>query len=283
MRLIVLLASLSCSISLASNFSGPTSTAIGGAGTAGVNILEASHRNPATLPHVVGYHFGFLYNSGSARGEATAPETSVSDFGIVLTDVSEEVLVPAALSYVKGTTVVNGVETNESEIHVGAGFRVVKFLTAGFSIERLTQSQLNGPEMLDHNATAGLLFTPRFNIGLSLVFRDMLNTRNIEMNPTTTVGVLWMFDTFLKVYLDLSQPQKSNPSRREIVAIGVESTPVGREVMVRTGGRWDQYIGKRYMTAGLGWDGPNLSVDWGYEKNLDFDEYRHLVDMRVQF
>lgn len=274
---------LSSSLALASNFSGPHSTAMGGAGTAGVSILEASHLNPASLPHAKGYHLGFLYNSASTRGEADVQQTSISNLGVVLTDASEEVLIPASVSYLKGSNVIGTQEFNETEIHVGVGFRVVKFLTMGLAVDRLTRSQLNGPENLEHNLTTGFLFTPRWNLGISLVFRDMLNARNIEMNPTTTIGALWMYDTFLKAYLDLSQPQKSNPSRREIIALGIESTPIGKEVMIRAGGRWDQFIGKRYLTAGLGWDGPNLSVDWGYEKNLDFDDYRHLVDMRVQF
>lgn len=264
-------------------FSGPVSTSLGGAGTAGVHILEASHLNPATLPHLKGYYMGVLYNSSASQGDASAPATSVSGLGLVITDASEEVLIPAAASYTRGTRLVGSTEFTETEIHVGIGFKVVKRVSAGVSVDRVTRTQTSGPEFIDHNATVGALYAPYDNLGFAVVFRNMLETRNIEMNPTTTIGAFWMYEKLWRAYLDLSQPQKRNPSRREIIAIGVENSPLGGGVFIRTGGRWDQYEGKRFMTAGLGWDGPNLSLDYGYEKNLDYDEYRHLVDMRVQF
>jgi hypothetical protein len=268
---------------LGSVFSGPMSTSLGGAGSAGVNILEGSHLNPATLPFIQGYHAGFLYNSSSAGSQGNLPATSVSGLGVVLTDASEEVVIPASASYLKGNMYVGDKEYTQTEIHVGMGFRVVSKLAAGVAVERRTRNLLNGPEDVEHNVTTGLLFTPLGNVGLSLVFHDMLDVRNIPMNPTTTIGAMWMYHKVWRVYADWSQPQKSNPSRREIISIGVESSPMGEDIFVRTGGRWDQYNEKRYLSAGMGWDGPNLSLDYGYEKNLDFDEYRHLVDMRLQF
>jgi len=283
MRITFAIVLLWSSFSSAGTFSGPTSTALGGAGAAGVHILEASHTNPATLPHVRGYYLGFLYNSLSSRQEGGSLASSFADMGILLTDASEEVLVPATISYIKGSGIEADAEFDETEIHVGLGFKVVKMLSMGLSVERFTRAQRNGAEFLDHNVSLGTLLTPRKNLGFALVFHDMLNTRNIQMNPTTTLGAFWMYETFLKVYFDWSQPQKNNPSRREIIATGIESIPIGHGIAIRTGGRWDQFIGKRYMTTGLGWDGPNLSANYGYEKNLDFDEYRHLVDMRVQF
>ncbi|HEX4924594.1 MAG TPA: hypothetical protein VFV50_10930 [Bdellovibrionales bacterium] len=284
MKYIVLIAAiLAAANAQASTFSGPVSTSLGGAGSAGVHILEASHLNPATLPHLKGYYMGVLYNSASSQGSASAPASSVSGLGLVITDASDEVLIPAAASYTRGTRLVGPTEYVETEIHVGVGFNVVKRVSAGLSVDRITRTPSNGAELIDHNATLGALFAPYDNLGFSLVFKNMLETRNIEMNPTTTVGAFWMYEKLWRAYIDLSQPQKRNPSRREIVAVGVENSPIGGGLFIRTGGRWDQYEGRRFLTAGLGWDGPNLSLDYGYEKNLDYDEYRHLVDMRVQF
>jgi hypothetical protein len=226
---------------------------------------------------------GFLYNTSSTGEDANRPATSTTGLGLVLTDASDDVLVPASLSYVRGSSFAGDLESNDTEIRVGIGFRALNKLSMGLAVERLTRNELHSSEKLEHNLTTGILFTPTRSLGLSAVFHDMLNTRNIPMNPTTTLGAFWSYQKVWKAYFDWSQPQKNNTSRREIIAVGMESAMTGGGLNLRTGGRWDQYIAKRFGTMGLGWDGPNLCVDYAYEKNLDADEYRHLVDMRIQF
>jgi hypothetical protein len=268
----------------ASVFQGPVSTSIGGAGSAGVLTLEASHLNPAALAHVNGYYMGFMYGAGTHQNYDGAPGSNVSGMGLVLTDASEEVAVPATLSYVKGNLFQDGQEFEETEIHVGVGYRLIELVSLGIAAKRVSRNIIRGPEKVEHNGSIGFLFTPGKTLGISLVFNDVLDSKDgFDLIPVTTVGAFWMYENAVRFYADWSQPQKSNPGRRDILALGIENILFGNYISVRTGGRWDQVLAKRFLAGGLGWEGPNLSVDYAYEKNVDSDEFRHLVDMRVLF
>lgn len=254
-------------------------TALGGAGRATTNPMESSHLNPATLSQLTGYYIGAIYS-----GEDEGPNSGANKYHLVISDANEDVLFPASLSYSKITVSQAGQrDVNEQEIQVGIGKTMFEGFAAGFSVKRLSDETPGGTNISDYNGSFGFLFTPVSVLGIGLVFQDVLNTTQITMNPVVGTGVQYLLKDLARIRIDWDQPQKSNPDRKGEMMIGLESLFLGEGFALRVGEKWDQFHGRRLFGTGLGWQGPKLGFDYAYEKDLDSTDFRHLVDLSLQF
>lgn len=259
---------------------GPVATALGGAGRAAVVSTESGEMNPATLYHLRGWHMGFIYG---AESEGTAAGSNKYHF--ILSDASEDVAFPASVSYSQVSRFETGQnDIDERELRVAAGFKILDNLSMGVAAKRYSQEVVGRTGVkADYNGTVGFLYNPMRYLGFGLVFDDFIETREIAFNPLIGAGVHYQFRRVVRARLDVSQPQKDNPNRRYILAYGIESLFTGQRFKLRVGQRHDMWLEKRYVSTGLGWDGPRLALNYAYEKDIDREDFRHLIDMKIQF
>jgi len=260
-------------------FEGPVATALGGAGRAATSPLESSHLNPATLALLTGYYFGALYSA-----ESEGVNSGASKYHLAVSDANEDVAFPASLTYSKVIISEEGKrDVNEQEIQIGFGKSIAPNLAIGASVKRLSEDSLNGPSLADYNGSFGFLLIPTASLGIGLVFDDVLNSPDISMNPVVGAGIQYLLLDVARLRVDWDQPQKSNPDRKGEMMVGLESLFLGEGFSLRAGEKWDQYHGRQLGSLGLGWQGPKLGIDYAYEKDLDSTDFRHLVDLSLQF
>jgi hypothetical protein len=259
-------------------FEGPVATAMAGTGRAAVLVTEGAHLNPATLAFVEGYNLGFIYGAESLGDRAGA-----NKYHLVISDSGEDAMFPGALSYSRVGLFQQDRSVDIQEVNASIGYGFSEFFSWGVTAKYIHQ-EIKGSEKVNaFNGSTGFLLTPRRNLGFALTFDDFLEARDVAMNPTTGVGVNYVFEKLIMLRGDVVQPQKSNPSRRLIAMLGAETMFVGKDLKFRFGHRWDDFADRRLASLGLGWQGPKLGVNYAYEKNVDSTDFRHLIDMLIRF
>ncbi len=263
---------------LTNMFEGPASVALGGSGLAAKSPNESGHLNPATLPLLNGTHFGFIYGA-----ESTGPRAGANKYHLVLAEANDEVAFPGSLTYSKVGVFKDGKDASFQELHGSMGVQVSDYLSFGLGLKYMTLEAQTETQVSAFNTIMGFLVAPHRNVGIALVFDDMLDTKDIPTNPTIGLGGQYVFDRLLRVRLDVVQAQKDNAGKKPIIKTGVESLFMGKDLNFRVGYRWDELRAERFFGTGLGWQGPNLGLNYAYEKSALSDDYRHLIDMLLQF
>lgn len=259
-------------------FEGPVATALGGTGRAAVSVTEGARLNPATLAHIDGYNIGFIY-----AAESLGERAGANKYHLVVSDSGEEAMFPGALSYSKISMFQQGRDVDLQELSASLGWSFSEYLSWGLTGKYLIQEVKGGAKANDFNGSTGFLFTPRGDLGFAITFDDFLETREIPANPTTGLGANYIFGRTLMIRGDVAHPQKSNPERRLISMLGIETMALGNDFKLRFGHRWDDFMSRRMAAIGFGWQGPKLGVNYAYEKNLQTEDFRHLIDMLLRF
>jgi len=265
-------------ISPSEYFEGPQSIALGGTGRAAVVPNESGALNPATLAFIKGYNFGAIYGAESA-----GPRAGANKYHLVISDSGEESMFAGALSYSKINLFSDGKDTNYQQAQFSFGKDVMSYVSMGVKIKYLRKEVLQEEVKDDFNTGLGFLLAPRENMGFGVMLDDMLSTSEVKMIPTLGFGAFYDYKKIARFRLDSVQPQKENPNRRWIHMVGLESFFLGNDFALRLGHRWDDYRGTRFVSAGLGWQGPRLGLNYAFEQDSETADYRHLVDMLLQF
>lgn len=284
--LIVLLLSLSAHASvnfqtdgrMSNIFEGPAAVALGGAGLAAKSPNESGHMNPATLPLLNGTHFGAIYGA-----ESTGPRAGSNKYHLVVAEATDEVAFPGALTYSKVGVFKDGRDLSLQEVHGAVGVDLSDFVSVGTAVKYLTLEGQNIQQVSAFNGMVGLLVTPHRNVGIAFVYDDFMDTKEIPSASTLALGGHYIYERFVRVRFDTVLQQNDNPSRRLIFKAGLESMFLARDVNLRFGYRWDEVRAQKFAAMGIGWAGPRLGLNYAYEKNAGSDDYRHLIDMLVQF
>ena len=265
-----------CSAVQAQTNQGPVSLANGGAGRAAIIPSEAGALNPAMLPHLRGYYVFGRYDSFQRNNSAQM------GWGASITDAGEDVFVPATVSYYRWTERLAGSESTLQDIQLGLGARLFSNFSFGMVGRRLSTSGGGRSDKAQYNAGLGILYLPLPQLGLAITGNDILETPEIPMNPLWSFGMNLILEKLARFSCDLTAPQKDNPHKRYQYAMGVESL-FAHGFKMRLGHNWDNYNSRVWAAAGLGWDAPKFSLDYAYQKMLEVDEYRHVVDLGIQF
>ena len=259
-------------------FEGPAAVALGGAGLAAKSANESGHMNPATLPLLNGSHFGFVYGA-----ESTGPRAGSNKYHVVIAEATDEVAFPGALTYSKVGAFKDSREVSLQEIHAAVGFDVSDYVAIGAAAKYLILEGQNIQQTSNVNSMVGLLVSPHRSFGFAFVYDDFMDSNEIPMTSTLGLGAHYVFDRVLRIRFDTELPQRDNPSRNVIIKTGLETLFLAKDVNLRFGYRWDQVRSQRFASMGLGWLGPRLGLNYAYEKNTGSDDYRHLIDMLIQF
>jgi hypothetical protein len=263
-------------------FTGPSASASGGAGRAAVDLGESSFLNPAGIAFIQRYIASVYAGVGKNQGEGDSSVLAAS-----LADATLDSLIPGSLTYVRRKTdAIGGVSDTQSDIAVTiAGFVHRKF-AIGVTGHRITDqilSATSGVEYNQYNATIGALFVPVPFLGIGVVAYDIApgdsTPVGIHVVPTYAIAGNFVYQKFFDVRLDLVRPDTNNPGQRMNVNLGLE-TFFQEFFVFRVGGFWRETADQDYFTAGIGYKGPKVSVDYSFQKDVRSGENgRHLVDL----
>jgi hypothetical protein len=97
--------------------------------------------------------------------------------------------------------------------------------------------------------------------------------------PTFALAGNFVYEKTFRARLDLIRPDTNNSGRRTNVAAGIE-TFFAERLAFRTGCYWRETSDQTYISAGLGYLGPKLSIDYSFQQDVrNGYNYRHLIDL----
>ena len=107
--------------------------------------------------------------------------------------------------------------------------------------------------------------------------------RGLREDTRQGLGIYGNLGEIAKIRADISRNEKFNPDHKLTYAIGIESLS-NQWVLFRAGFRREELADARFWTAGFGFNGPRLKVDYAFEKNAKATAGAvHSVDLRVPF
>lgn len=283
--IVAVLFQLTPNFAKAQYFTGPIASSLGGAGRASGDTGEGTFMNPAILAHAPLFEASAYLSSGKplSGGEQRV-------YGLTISDNSPNVIVPGALSYIQTKTTREGQPTIEGKYWQAAfGTFYMPGLSFGLSLNYLDQ-ELAGAESYDQiNGSAGILYVPKGTIGIGLTYHNFISAsaetpQELQLVPVVGLGFNYLYEKFLRVRADITRPhERFNPNKEFNYHFGIESK-AGEYLILRVGHQWAQVENTQVLTAGLGFAGPRLKVDYSYEKSqLPGSGALHSVDLRIGF
>lgn len=281
---LILLFVISASSARAQFFSGPSSAGTGNAGRAAVDPGEVMFMNPAALAFLQKYVVSGYYDVGQGSGLGDQ-----SSWGFSLADGTPDTYMPGALSYIrKRTDATGGVSDTQQDIQLNLAGQPLKYMALGLAVHRFSDqilSAVRGQEYVQFNGHLGVILIPTPQIGIGLVGYDLVpkmsesTPSSLRVVPTYAVGANYLYEKIFRARLDLIRPDMNNKGGRNDLAFGVESI-FQESLIVRLGGYCRETADQTFWTAGLGYHGPRLSIDYGFQKDIRTgDNLRHVVDL----
>ena len=283
-HILLLLLILAAHPAQAQFFNGPASAATGNAGRASVDQGETVFLNPASLAFLQHYVASGYYgvNTHPIDGDSTL-------WGVSLADGSTDNIVPGGLSYVHRLSQLNGVGDTQQDIQVSLAGLPTRTLAIGFSAHMLKDQMLSnfaGNDYTQYNGVFGLLWVPVNWLGLAAVASDVLPIPDtapdgVHLVPTYALGVNFIYSKAFHLRFDVERPDTDNPGRRNNYGGGLE-TYFADSFVFRAGGYWRETADETYVTAGIGYLGPKLSLDYSFQQDLrNAANSRHLIDLWI--
>lgn len=260
------------------------SSSLGGAGRAGVNSSEGVFLNPALVAllsrsEMIGY-----YQDG-----AISKGRHAQAWGVTLSQSSDDVYFPGALSYLRLRDTRPGLAAQDGELwHVAIGKLFFKRLAVGASAYRLDESVAGEKDWEQWNGALGGVFLITNHWGVAYVYENPFSTSSdipeaLRLFGKQSLGTYYMTPYHAALVLDLQRWEQFNPKKQWDVHAGieVESNPF---VIVRLGAEWLQAAHRTDLTAGFTFNGPRIKVDYAFIKNVrGIGGALHSVDLRATF
>jgi hypothetical protein len=264
-------------------FTGPISGATGQTGRAAVDPGEAAFLNPAAIAHLQRYYAAADYNFGTEPKEGDSTR-----YGVLLTDGSPSNVFPGAFSYIRRSNdLPNGQSEKIQDFQVSIAGFVGSKLAVGASAHRMIFDPSAGSGSTHDNGTFGLLFDPVEWLGLAAVYYDAFwigETPNVNarMTPTIALAAHLVPTERFRIRIDYLRAQRYATDRAD-VGFGAE-TFFRHDFVFRLGVFAHETADQTFATAGLGYAGPKLSVDYAYQKDVRTAEgHRHMFDLWLPF
>jgi len=263
---------------------GTISSSLGGAGASSLDALESPLLNPATLPHFEDFIWGFYY---SQRMGAESSNERASSF--IFSDSTSANYFPAAFAYVKeDITSLEGATITSKNYVVSFGGFVLPTLSLGMNLHRKNSLIDEATRFSQNNYGLGMLWAPTSSIGMSVVGHSLarpssLVPDNLKLKSKVSLGGYFIYLDSFHFRADVDQTIVENPKNKKTFKLGVESR-LWRFIALRWGFQWDKLIEKNMFTAGVGFNGPNLNVDYAFQNEIERGGgTRHLIDLRLPF
>ncbi len=268
---------------LSSEMIHPVSSSMGDAGYASADSIESAFINPASIVHLPGYRFGFAHQY-SCWDKGTWDHSN----GVFLSDNHKGNLFPAALGYIKRN---QRPLNSESEYkydgwQISAGDFLIPSLAWGFNVEYITFSWDQEKEKrVDFHM--GFLWTLNEYLGLAFVSQNLAFgskglPEDLQRKRLYGMGANLLFGHFLRVRMDIDiVPEIEEKNLR--LGGGFESK-LGRWFFLRFGGISDQREKQEFYTAGLGFYGPRLRINYFFQSLRNNDSgVSQGFDLNVSF
>jgi len=289
MTMFFLTAVFICLISVsvqAQYYTGPISSAMGGAGRAASEPEEGVFLNPAVLPHAREFSTALFYSDGLLGKDLRQRDLVVS-----FVDNTEGIVIPGSISYLRRRrTFPNKPSVKEEYYQVAVGQFATQYLSLGLGIHYRTVDQEDGGDDFSYwGGTLGTLWAPSPEWGVALVYDNFTVIGNriplghLKNIPELGIGFVYLYKTILKVRFDISKLLQENRDKRWKVGLGME-TYVNNFMALRIGAQTDKVSGQEFLTLGWAFLGPRLKIDYSFFKNIkDSKGVMHSIDLRVPF
>ena len=262
---------------------GPVAASMGGAGRAAVDPDEVGLLNPAAVGLIRQYTFG----AKAVLGDHTRNGLQ-KEWGVVIADNGPTELIAGSLAYQRrNIDLGNGRKDFAQDVQVSVGQMFGKQLVLGLAVHRFYETLTDIPTYVQNNAHLGILWTPTPSFGLALTAQDILPLNRdlptgVRLIPTYGFGANWVIMNMLHLRLDLERPTESSDGRNNVM-LGLQ-TFFQEFVAFRLGANFQEVRNETWLTTGIGFRGPKLSVDYSFEKDIrQAKGFRHSFDLWMPF
>ncbi len=262
-------------------FTGPVTSATGGAGRAATEVGETILLNPATIVHAPEFSSALFFTDGY-----WSQDLHERVYGGSIIDNHKGSVFPGGITYLDRKRHFSSVgSVKEMFVQATVGSFVMKHLSVGLALTYLRQKHNNDSHQ-QWNGQLGLMYNPNSSMGLALVAQNLIEPSSsipsyLKEPLNVGGGLTYLFDKFLKLKADVVAYDDEFKGWRGKYMLGLESI-IGQFGAFRLGWNKNDLSGYKYYTIGLGFNGPKFRIDYSYQQK---DTYRrggmHSVDFRV--
>ena len=252
---------------------GAVTTATGGSGRGAVEPVDGVLINPAIITDFPDKNFSVNY--------------SLDQWAVSISDNGKEAFFPAAFVFVNSKT--DTIDTQQLGLTL-ATFRMKKFVI-GTNLSMLDYTDHSFP-LLEKRykqaaADIGSTYAVSNNLGIGLVLKKIASNKidlieAEQAQQTAALGISYIFQGFARFRFDVESAPE-NKTDRLVYMAGIENF-INDWVVFRFGYQNNNVVAKNYLSAGLGFSGPQFGVHYAYISNVaDKTEDKHLIDLGIPF
>jgi hypothetical protein len=252
---------------------GAVSTATGGSGRGAIESVDGVLLNPAILSDLPRKNFSVNYSS--------------DQWAMVVSDNGQDAYFPAAFSFLRTTATT--VDTQQ----LGISFATPRWkkvaLGGTASMVEYTNYFTGGIEQKYRQAAFDFAATVAFtkNFGIGLVAKKMASgsvalPETLQTPRTIGLGMSYTYMGFARLRFDVESAPDNKTDK--LVFMGGLENYINDYVVFRLGHQNNQVTDKNYISAGLGFTGPQFGLHYAYISNTaDKTEDKHLIDLGIPF
>lgn len=262
---------------MAQYFKSPAAESLGGTSVAGPDTHDCLFTNPAIIPFSESIEAGAYYvDNRLIEGESSSAR------GVQLTDNTENLVAPGGIAYIE-KSYQGPLAHHEKAFALGVAYPIYPLWTMGISGLHVNY-QSDETRYQQTDATFGVLHTPRPWFGFAYVLQNFTRPASALPEPFRlplqhVLGFNYLWSDFLRLRIDLRYQEENNPRQKWIEHLGVE-TIVGQFFAFRVGGEWDDLNGVYLLTAGVGFKGPRLRLNYSFRMRGQ-EGMEHGIDLRL--
>lgn len=265
-------------------FRGPVSSAMGGAGRAGMSSGEGAFLNPAVIPLIKNYEFIGYYRDGYIdEGQHR------QGWAIGAVDNSEGVLFPGSLHYVRTRDTGKANNPANGEVwHAAGAYLISDRLSVGGNFYYAKYSIDGEPKYEQWSGGVGTVVLINEDLAFAYVVNNIGKPGSdmplaLREDLEQGMGVFWRFARLATLRADITRREELNPDKKLTYMMGLESA-FNEYGVFRMGFRREEQSDLKVWTAGMGFNGPRMRFDYSVEKNEERTSGAlHSVDMRIPF
>jgi hypothetical protein len=272
------------SSALAEVYRGPISKSSAGTGRAGIPGMESAFVNPALVPLVKASEMSAFYTDGYV---ASGQHRQGGGLGVI--DANKEVLFPGTFHYIRTRDTGRASAPAEGELfHLAFGKNVSEHLAFGASVYRVTYDVDRDRKYEQWNGSVGMLVLITENAGVAYVLDNLAKPSSrtphgLREDMRQGIGGYGSIADIVRLRADISREERFNPDHKLTYALAVE-TMTSTWILFRGGFKRDELKDQRLWTAGFGFNGPRMRINYAFEKNAEgTGGAAHSVDLIVPF
>lgn len=265
-------------------FRGPQSSALGGTGRAGLSSSEGAFLNPAIVPLIAGYESQVYFRDGDIDAGQHRHA-----YGLSLSDNGQDVMFAGNATYLRLHDTGRTPTPVDGDLwHAAIGKAFAERFSLGASFYRLQYNVLNDRRYTQWNYSIGGIWLPLPKLAVAYVVSNLAHPGSetpmgLRQDTSQGAGVNYELYDFVRLRADVARQEMFNPKHRLNYGFGIESL-TSDYIVMRVGFRRDELADQRIWTAGFGFNGPRLKVEYSFEKNEErASGALHSVDMTLPF